>query len=149
MIVNEYKISLIDEYNKMKNMNKINDTLYEKNNSFLESLEENQMELLFEKILKINDNILIIHNDNYHNNKLCNKYYNNFFKKYKSITIDKKEFIKIEGNFKDELKTHIHLNKSIIDNENSLYKNIYHYLNNAMGAYYNLNLEDIYQNSKE
>lgn len=74
-----YVINFEEEYNKMKNMNKINDSLYEKNNSFLESLEENQMELLFEKILKINDNILIMHNDNYHNNKLCNKYYNNFF----------------------------------------------------------------------
>ena len=160
--------------NFIKKILKKNEDLYLKNDLFLSKLIDEQLENLFKKLIINNEKIIITYNSNYNENENYNYYYNNFFKEYKKIVVDEKEFLIIEDNFKDKLN-HIHLNNTIIigkennsyiyikknsikngiyiseiDNEesikieDSLYKNIYHYLINAIGSYYHLDLEKFY-----
>lgn len=84
------------EIKAKKNQNKINILILKNNKTFLENLQENELEIFFQNLIthygEIQINININEENKFTNNEM-NNFYNNFFKNYNLININKGEVI--------------------------------------------------------
>lgn len=167
------KINIVKEYELFM---KSNSQLFLKNFEFLEKINDNELEKLFEYMSNKIKDIQIVYENNYEYDKDINEYYNKFFSRYKKIVIDQYNIIEKvketvdnvynyinvtlvseEGGIRIYIKNNsknngiydadIDSQEDIDEEKNTL--SIYYYLNHSIGSAYMIDMEKEYWNLKK
>lgn len=151
------------------------DKIYNKNAAFLDSLEKKQYEDFFHYLIIIYSDDIQIKNSTMLHHKFANDFFNIFFSKYSSIIIGKRGEVKISHDiilnnldiysypsltcigydFGEAIFINHNTGLGIfidtidsdedINNNNSIYFNIYHYLITSIGVINEIILEELYK----